>query len=276
LKTEDYELKRILERCRVIAVVGLSRNPGKDSHIVARYLKEKGYQIIPINPSAEELLGEKTYKDLGGVPEELQKRIDVVCIFRPSEEVPRIMGQVLEMKEKLGKPEVVWMQLGVVNREAAEEAEAVGTKVVMDRCMMMDHKRLIGERDEELERIKQKKLEALIKRLEMKKITAPIQLRDSDFDDALDTHTLILVDFWAPWCGPCHIIAPIVEELAEEYSGKVYFGKLNVDENPLTARRFGVRGIPTLILFKNGKEVARIVGVVPKTHIQKEIEKHLA
>lgn len=140
---------------------------------------------------------------------------------------------------------------------------------------MIENKRLIGERDQELERIKRRKLRELMKRLEMKKITTPIPLNDSNFDKILDNHVLILVDFWAPWCGPCRMIAPIIDELAAEYSGRVIFGKLNVDENPLTAQKFGIRGIPTLILFKNGKEVSRIVGVTPKNDIQKEIEKNL-
>jgi len=141
--------------------------------------------------------------------------------------------------------------------------------------MMIEHKRLIGEKDQELERIKRRKLRELMKRLEMKKITTPIPLNDSNFDKILDNHVLILVDFWAPWCGPCRMIAPIIDELAAEYSGRVTLGKLNVDENPLTAQKFGIRGIPTLILFKNGKEVSRIVGVTPKNDIQKEIEKNL-
>jgi len=140
---------------------------------------------------------------------------------------------------------------------------------------MIENKRLIGERDQELERIKRRKLRELMKSLEMKEITTPIPLNDSNFDKILDSHVLILVDFWAPWCGPCRMIAPIIDELAAEYSGRVIFGKLNVDENPLTAQKFGIRGIPTLILFKNGKEVSRIVGVTPKNDIQKEIEKNL-
>jgi len=272
---KDSDLKYVLENYRTIAVVGLSRQPTKDSHIVARYLKEKGYRIIPINPSAEELLNERAYKDLLSMPERLQKTVEVVCIFRPSEKVLPIVEQVIEIKKRFGKPEVVWMQRGIVNYEAARKAEDAGIKVVMDKCMMVEHERLIGEKDEELERIKRKKMKELLKRMGMEKIATPIHLKDSDFDKALEKHALILVDFWAPWCGPCNMIAPIIEELAAEYSGKMSFGKLNVDENPLTAKRFGIMGIPTLILFKNGKEASRIVGVVPKTYIKKEIEKHL-
>jgi len=85
----------------------------------------------------------------------------------------------------------------------------------------------------------------------------------------------MVVDFWAPWCGPCLIMAPVFEELAEEYEGKVAFGKLNVDENPQTAGRFGILGIPTLLIMKNGEEVDRIVGAVPKDYIKTKLKKHL-
>lgn len=86
---------------------------------------------------------------------------------------------------------------------------------------------------------------------------------------------LILVDFWAPWCTPCKMIAPMVSELADEYEGKVKIGKLNVDENQQTASRLGIRSIPTLILFKDGKAVEQFVGVKPKGSFQKAINKYL-
>jgi len=85
----------------------------------------------------------------------------------------------------------------------------------------------------------------------------------------------MLVDFWAPWCGPCRIVSPIVEELAEELKGKVVFGKLNVDENQRTAAEFQIFSIPTLVLLKNGVEVDRIIGAVPKRMIKAALEKHL-
>ena len=272
---ENSELKRILETFKVVAVVGLSRQPNKDSNIVAKYLKEQGYRIIPVNPSANEILGEKAYADLLSIPEELQKTVEVVCVFRPSDKVMPIVEQAVQMRERFGKPHVVWMQRGIINHEAAKKAEAAGIKVIMDRCMMVEHEKLIGEKDEELERIKQKKLREMLKGLGMKKISAPIHLDDSSFDETLKKHRVILVDFWAPWCGPCNIMSPIIEELAAEYAGKVSFGKLNVDENPLTAKKFGIMGIPTLIIFRDGEEVSRIVGVVPKNYIKREIEKHL-
>ncbi len=90
-----------------------------------------------------------------------------------------------------------------------------------------------------------------------------------------NNHSLLVVDFWAPWCGPCHAIAPVIEELAKEYSGRIVFGKMNTDENPATAMKFGIMAIPTLIIMKGGKEVDRIIGVIPKTQIQQKLQKLL-
>jgi len=270
----DEKLRSILENYHVIAVVGLSREPMKDSHIVAEYFKNSGYKIIPINPFADEILGEKCYKSLLEMPEELQKKVEVVCIFRPSKDVPPIVDQAIKLKEKYGNLKVVWMQLGIINEEAARKAEKAGLSVVMNRCMMTERKRLIEEADKELELIKRKKMLKMLKE-KARKMGEPIQLNDSNFDEIVQKHNLILVDFWAPWCGPCLVVAPIIEELAYEMAGKVAFGKLNVDENPKTAERFAVYSIPTLILLKNGKEVERIIGAVPKDYIRSKIEKHI-
>src|SRR5215216_4673765 len=99
---------------------------------------------------------------------------------------------------------------------------------------------------------------------------------DKSFEtDVLQSEQPVLVDFWAEWCGPCRMIAPIVEAVAENYQGKAKIIKLNVDENQETARRFGIRGIPTLILFKGGKEEDRIVGAVNRETISNVIEKHI-
>jgi len=132
------EIKSILKKYKTIAVVGLSKDPAKDSHRVAKYLKAKGYRIIPINPSADVILGEKCYKSLLDVPE----TVEIVDIFRPAKDVPPIVDQAIELKRRLGNPRVIWMQLGIVNEEAAERARNANLTVVMDKCMMKEHKRL--------------------------------------------------------------------------------------------------------------------------------------
>src|SRR5271156_4156949 len=103
-----------------------------------------------------------------------------------------------------------------------------------------------------------------------------LEVTDSNFDqDVLKSETPVLVDFWAVWCGPCRAIAPIVEELAKDYQGRVKVGKMDVDNNSATPMRYGVRGIPTLLVFKGGQVKEQIVGYVPKETIQKAIDKHL-
>jgi len=102
-------------------------------------------------------------------------------------------------------------------------------------------------------------------------------LTDGNFDESVIKSSLpVLVDFWAEWCGPCRMIAPTVEALAADYSGKITVGKLNVDENPGTATQFAVRSIPTLLIFKDGQVVEQIVGLTDKTRLQALIDKHLA
>ncbi|MSP79275.1 MAG: thioredoxin [Dehalococcoidia bacterium] len=105
----------------------------------------------------------------------------------------------------------------------------------------------------------------------------PVDVTDSSFDaDVLKSQTPVLVDFWAEWCGPCHMIAPIVEELAAEYDGKIKFTKMDVDANPTTPSSFGIRGIPTLIIFKGGKPVEQVVGAVPKQVLKRRLDAALA
>lgn len=140
------EIKEILEKSHVIAVVGLSKELGRDSHRVSSYLKMHGYRIIPVNPFADEVLGEKSYPSLLNIPNETQKTIDVVDVFRRAEDVPPIMEQAIELKQKNGKPTVVWLQIGIVNEEAAEAGRRAGLTVVMDRCMMVEHQRLTSKR----------------------------------------------------------------------------------------------------------------------------------
>ena len=101
----------------------------------------------------------------------------------------------------------------------------------------------------------------------------PFEVTDQDFESkVVKSETPVLVDFWAPWCGPCRAIAPVVEELAGEYEGKVAFAKLNTDDNQRTAMKFGVMAIPTLIMFRGGNEVARITGVQPKASLKRTID----
>ena len=105
----------------------------------------------------------------------------------------------------------------------------------------------------------------------------PITVTDDTFEtDVLQVTSPVIVDFWAEWCGPCHMIAPIVEELADEYDGKVQFVKLNVDENPQVSTQYGIRSIPTLLVFKDGKPVDQIVGAVPKRTLQDRVNAVLA
>jgi predicted CoA-binding protein len=132
-------VEEILGKYHVIAVVGLSNEVGKPSFRVAAYLKQHGYRIIPVNPFINEVLGEKSYKSLQDIPERLQRTIDVVDIFRKSEDVPPIVNQAVKMRETVGRPFVIWMQQGIVNEQAAQVARQAGLVVVMDKCMMAEH-----------------------------------------------------------------------------------------------------------------------------------------
>lgn len=103
-----------------------------------------------------------------------------------------------------------------------------------------------------------------------------IELSDSNFDtEVIKSETPVLVDFWAPWCGPCRALAPIVEEISTDYEGKLKVGKLNVDENQQITMQFGIRSIPTLIVFKDGQALEQIIGAVPKGEIERAVGKAL-
>ena len=136
------QITDILEKYKVIAVVGLSKEPEKDSHRVSAYLKQHGYHIISVNPFADEILGEKSYKSLLDIPPEIQKTIEIVDIFRPSKDVPPIVQQAIKLKQTFGKPLVVGMQLGIINEQAAEAARRAGLIVIMDKCLMVERQHL--------------------------------------------------------------------------------------------------------------------------------------
>jgi len=107
-------------------------------------------------------------------------------------------------------------------------------------------------------------------------MSKPVEIEEAKFEEAvLKAESPVLVDFWAPWCGPCRMVAPVVEELAEDYDGKVNFVKLNVDDSPQIASKYGVMSIPTLILFKDGKPVSNVVGFRPKDELKKSLDEAL-
>jgi thioredoxin len=135
--------------------------------------------------------------------------------------------------------------------------------------------------DMEIQGIREKKLVEMMQKARAQLQTVakndgkPIILSDASFSSEISKHPLMLVDFWAVWCPPCRMVAPIIEQLAKEYAGRVAFGKLNVDENPLTSNEFEVQSIPTLLIFKNGEAVDGIIGAVPKHQLESKIESHL-
>jgi len=137
--------------------------------------------------------------------------------------------------------------------------------------------RFISNDDEELKYLRAKMLKKLVDHKEEKREmkSEPVHVTDTSFDKVIRENPLTMIDFWASWCGPCRALAPIIQELADEFAGKVFVGKLDVDENPSTAERFQVYSIPTVLIMKDGKEVDRIVGCVPKDYIVSALKKYL-
>ena len=132
---DDDAIRRLLERVRRIAVVGLSPKPHRDSHRVARYLLDRGYEVVPVYPREEEILGRKVYRRVQDVP----GGVDLVDVFRRSEELPEVIDDAL-----VARAGALWLQLGCIDEAGARRARAAGLTVVMDRCVMVEHARLLG------------------------------------------------------------------------------------------------------------------------------------
>lgn len=128
-------LRRVLAEDRVIAVVGLSANWYRPSYFAAKYMQERGYKVIPVNPAYREVLGEKCYPSLLDIPE----KVDMVDCFRKAEDIPPLVGDAIAIGAR-----TLWLQLGVINHEAAAKADAAGLRVVMDRCVKIEYARLFG------------------------------------------------------------------------------------------------------------------------------------
>lgn len=141
--------------------------------------------------------------------------------------------------------------------------------------------------DKELERIKRRKLKQMlgretseekenpVEKQEKSATSKPVKLTDATFKETVQNHSLVVVDCWASWCAPCRMVAPILEELAKDYAGKILFGKLNVDENRRTTKQYQIMSIPALLVFKNGKLVDRIIGAMPRKKLEPKITRHL-
>jgi thioredoxin 1 len=125
----------------------------------------------------------------------------------------------------------------------------------------------------ELEKIRKRKMEDMLSK--MKYPGRPIDVHEGDFDETIRKYPLVLVDFWAEWCPPCRVVGSVIEELARELQGKVVFGKLDVGNNQSIAQKFGVSAIPTLIIFKKGEPVDKIMGAVPKMHIMETLNRYM-
>ena len=138
--------------------------------------------------------------------------------------------------------------------------------------------------DEDLAKIMEKKMKKYKEQIDGNNLTTnnkqdndisdPITLTDYNFDENIKKYPLLVVDFWAPWCGPCKMVSPMIEQLAVELRGKAVFGKLNVDENPTVANIFGIQSIPTLIIFKNGEAVDGVMGAVPKQQLMSTLSRY--
>lgn len=131
-------------------------------------------------------------------------------------------------------------------------------------------------KNDELERLKREKMKEYLKGTDKAEvISEPIEVTDSTFANIIVRYPLVAVDCWAQWCAPCRMIAPIIEELAKEYAGKIVFGKLDVDKNTEIPMQYGIMSIPTMLVFKNGKTVDRIVGAMPRSMLEPKLTQYL-
>ena len=126
-------------------------------------------------------------------------------------------------------------------------------------------------RNKKMEQLKKEYINGGLKNMEENMIDTPIHIDDSNIDTTVNKYPVLVVDCWAPWCGPCRMVGPVIEDLAKEMQGKVVFGKLNVDENPATSMKHRIMSIPTLLVFKNGKLVDSIIGAMPKEMLKAKI-----
>ena len=125
----------VLKTSKTIAVVGASKNPEKEAHTVPLYLKENGYRIVPVNPTSDQVFGERAYPSLLEMPDSVAREVDVVQVFRPSSDLPQVASQTVQMKEKFGRTPVFWAQAGLENEDAKRILQAGGVPYVMNACM---------------------------------------------------------------------------------------------------------------------------------------------
>ena len=138
---------------------------------------------------------------------------------------------------------------------------------------------MANEKDVELEKLRQARLLEMLKKSksfeEEALINKPIEVTDATFNETVQSHALVVIDCWAAWCGPCRMIAPIIEELARKYAGRVVFGKLDVDKNRAVSMQYHIVSIPTLMVFRHGKLVDSIMGALPKPVLEAQIARYL-
>ncbi len=130
--------------------------------------------------------------------------------------------------------------------------------------------------DENVEKIKKKMVEDIMSKNEENYPDGPIKVNDDDFQETIEKYPLVLVDFWADWCGPCKMMEPVLEDLAQEYQGEIVIAKMNVDNNRKVPNQFGVSSIPTMVLFKDGESVERMVGALQKEQLKQKFEENMS